>query len=60
MYHFLTGKRPPVKADDVELIPYLIGYSRNLLRIIERSMRADPSQRFASAKELGIALKGLV
>ena len=60
MYHFMTGKRPPVKADDVELIPYLIGYSRYLLRIIERSMRADPSQRFASAKELGDAVWSII
>jgi len=57
MYHFLTGKRPPVKADEAVKIPYLKGYSECLLKIIERSMRTNPSERFASAKELGEALR---
>ena len=60
MYHFLTGKRPPVRADEVEQIPKLVGYSEALLRIIEHSMRANPSQRFASAKELGFAIKNVI
>ncbi|MDR2571945.1 MAG: serine/threonine protein kinase [Oscillospiraceae bacterium] len=52
MYHFLTGMRPPVKVDDVARIPELRGYSEDILKIIERSMRTDPSKRFSSAKEL--------
>jgi len=57
MYHFLTGKRPPVKADEVEQISNLVGYSKSLLKIIKRSMQANPSQRFKSAKELDSAIR---
>ena len=60
MYHFLTRKRPPVKEEEVVQIPYLRGYQEGILRIIERSMRSQPSQRFGSAEELGDALKDIV
>jgi len=56
MYHFLTGKRPPVKADDVSKIINLNGYSRGILEIIYKSMKSDPSERFISAEELSYAL----
>jgi len=56
MFHFLTGNRPPVRADEVSQIPLLDGYSKDLLSIIECSMRFDPSQRFLSAEDLGNAL----
>jgi len=56
MYHLLTGKRPPVRADEVAQIPRLSEHPERLLRIIERSMRTNPSQRFVSAKELGYAI----
>jgi len=52
MFHFLTGKRPPVKADEVAGIPKLPGYPEVILGIIEKSMRTDPSERFYSADEL--------
>jgi len=57
MYHFLTGNRPPVKADDVSKILYLDSYSKTLLSIIEQSMRTDPLERFPSAAELLEAIK---
>jgi len=56
MYHFLTGKRPPVKADEVARIPQLPGYPEMILCIIEKSMRTDPAERFFSADELSGAL----
>ena len=56
MYHFLTGKRPPVKADEVLKISELYGYSGKILGIIGKSMNPDPLQRFASADELNDAL----
>jgi len=57
MYHFLTGKRPPVKADEVVKIPELHGYAADILNIIEKSMRTDPAQRYSSADELTGTLK---
>ena len=59
MYHFLTRKRPPVAAGDVALILTLKGYSEGILKVIERSMRSEPSERFSSAEELGCALRSL-
>lgn len=56
MYHFLTGKRPPVRADEVKQIPNLKGYSEGILNIIEKSMKTNPNERFASAEELIEAL----
>jgi len=52
MYHVLTGKRPPVRPEDVARIVRVQGYSSKLLQIIEKSMQSDPLNRFASAKEL--------
>jgi len=57
MFHFLTGKRPPVKADEVAKITQLHGYSKKILNIIEKSMRTDPSGRFSMADELSSVLK---
>jgi len=52
IYHFLTGKRPPVKAGEVDRISKLKGYSSGLLKIIEKSMQSEPEKRFASAESL--------
>ena len=52
IYHFLTGKRPPVTAGDVEKILYLKGYSKGLLSAINKSMQTEPFKRFTSAGEL--------
>jgi len=57
MYHFLTKKRPPVKADEIARIPYLEGYSRGLLKIIEKSMKQYPQDRYQTAAKLGLAVK---
>jgi len=57
MFHLLTGKRPPIRADDVEKIPNLTGYSKEILKIIEKSMRTNPKERFASADDLIAALE---
>ena len=60
MYHFLTGKRPPKTADDVANIPNLKGYSGELLKIIEKSMRTNPGDRFSTANELTQAIISVV
>jgi len=60
MYHLLTGKRPPVKADEVAKISMLDGYPKDILRIIEKSMQADPLKRFKTANELNASLMCLV
>ena len=57
MYHLLTGNRPPVRADDVANISKLKGYSKEILNIIEKSMKQNPSERFTSAVELSDALR---
>jgi len=59
MFHFLTGKRPPVRADEVARISKLKGYSEGILKIIERSMRTNPSERFASSAELMCAISDI-
>ncbi|MCL2663174.1 MAG: serine/threonine protein kinase [Oscillospiraceae bacterium] len=52
IYHLLTGNRPPVVPDEVAKIPNLTGYSNSILKIIENSMKTNPTQRFKSAAEL--------
>ena len=56
IYHLLTGHRPPVTQEEVEKIPDLIGYSKSTLKIIENSMKTNPTQRFKSADELSTML----
>jgi len=56
MLHFLTGKRPPVKADDVACISNIVGISGGLLQIIGKSMKTDPAERYFSAEELSYAI----
>jgi len=57
MLHFLTGKRPSVRTDDINHISQLEGYSKSILQIIESSMKRNPYERFASAKALIDALQ---
>ena len=57
MYHFMTGKRPPVKADEIAKISNLNGYPKSILTIIEKSMRTNPHERYASAEEIKNALR---
>jgi len=58
MYHILTGKRPHERASEVIRLFKLGNYEQNIVSIIEKSMRLEPSERFASAAELGIAIIG--
>jgi len=60
IFHFLTRKRPPVTAGDVEKIPYLKGYSKGLLDVINKSMQTEPGKRFASAGKLYNSLTDLL
>jgi len=57
MYHLLTGKHPPLRADEVIPISKLGDYNEGLVDIIESSMQFDPFKRFASAEELSNALE---
>jgi len=57
IYHFMTGNRPPVKPHEVSRITAMTGYSEILLKIIERSMRTNPQERFTSAKALQSTLE---
>jgi len=52
IYHLLTGNRPPVKPADIKKITNLQGYSKELLTIIEKSMKTNPLERYTSAEEL--------
>jgi serine/threonine protein kinase len=52
MYHLLTGKRPSVRAQEVVPISKPGCFDNGIAYIIERSMRRDPMERFASAKAL--------
>ena len=60
VFHLLTGKRPPVTAGDVAKITKLKGYSKALLKVMEKSMQSEPSERFASANELGAKVQHLI
>jgi len=59
MLHFLTGKRPPVRTDEIRRISQIEGYSKAILKIIEISMKRNPYERFTSAKALTDALQRL-
>ena len=59
MYHLLTGKRPTERAGAGETMDGLDRSGGGIGRIIERSMRRDPSERFSSAGELAGAIRDL-
>jgi len=52
MYHLLTGKRPPVKPEETARISKHTEYPKEILKIIEKSMKNNPLKRYASAEEL--------
>jgi serine/threonine protein kinase len=52
MYHLLTGNRPLVRVEEMEKSFKLQEYSKELLKIIEKSMKTTPSKRYTSAEEL--------
>ena len=56
MYHILTGKRPRERTPEVIPIFKLGSFDPNIVSIIEKSMRRDPTERFASTAELGKAI----
>ena len=59
MYHILTGERPQEKGSgDAAPLKYRRG-DAGIARIIERSTRPDPSERFASATELSEAIRSV-
>jgi len=59
MYHLLTGKHPPERAANVVAISRLGRFSEGLVYIIEQSMRLNPKERFASARELSGAIRSI-
>jgi len=59
MYHLLTGNYPPVRAEEIERISRQQGYSKEILKIIEKSMKTNPSERYVSSEELGKILFSL-
>ena len=59
MYHLLTGRHPPERAEEVIALTKLGHYSEGIIYVIERSMRIDPSTRFASAPALTQALRSI-
>jgi len=59
MYHLLTGTRPHVRNEDTTSIPKQKEYTKELLGIIEKSMRSNPSERYDSTEELNDILFSL-
>ena len=59
IYHLLTGMRPPIIKEEIEKIPDIEGYSESTLKIIEKSMKTNPTQRYKSAIELNSVLYGV-
>jgi len=59
MYHLLTGKRPPVLADEKTVASNLKENIGEIASIVKRSMRNNPVKRFSSATELCKALCSL-
>ena len=59
MYHLLTGERPSERADEVIALSRFGEFSEDIVYVIERSMRRNPSERFASVEELAMAVRGL-
>jgi len=60
MYHLLTGKRPPVMADEKTITLNLTKNSGDVAGIIKRCMRNKPDKRYKSAADVCKALCGLM
>ena len=59
MYHIITGKRPPKQAPETEIMQELDSHGGNLAEIVKKSMRFDPSERFANATELVAVIQNI-
>jgi len=59
MYHLLTGRHPPERAEEVIALSKLGHYGEGIRYVVERSMRIDPVMRFASAPALTQALRSI-
>jgi len=59
MYHLLTGVRPPKYAGKANLPSKSGNYSKGVIYVIERSMKASPADRFASASALADAISNI-
>ena len=57
MYHLLTGRHPPERAEEVVALSKLGHFGEGIRYVIERSMCFDPAMRFASAPALTLALR---
>ena len=52
MYYLLTGNRPPVRSEEIVCVPKLKRYSKELLDIIKKSMKTNPSERYVSVEDI--------
>jgi len=59
MYHLLSGRHPPERAEEVIALSKLGHYGEGIRYVVERSMRIDPSTRIASALALTQALRSI-
>jgi len=59
MYHLLTGRRPPERAEDIIPISKLGRFNKGLVSVIELSMQIEPKKRYASAIQLAEALRNI-
>jgi len=59
MYHLLSGKQPSERAREVEAVSRLVSRSKGIADIIDKSMRFQPKERYATAAELNKALHSL-
>jgi serine/threonine protein kinase len=57
MYHLLTGKHPPKRALKNVRVSKTADYDDCIICIIEKSLMADPAERFESAAALSAALR---
>ena len=57
MYHILTGNRQHERAAEVVPIKKIGRHDAKITRIIEKSMRQDPAERYAGATELAKATR---
>ena len=59
MYHLLTGKHPPKHTQETAWVFRHADYEDSIIYIIEKSVSADPAERYKSAEALSAALQTL-
>ena len=59
MYHLLTGKYPPRQVQETAWVFRHANYDDSIAHIIEKSVRADPAERYESAAALAAALQAM-